>query len=686
MFHELLALVPDAIILSDATGHISMANAQAEKLFGYSCGELIGKPVEVLIPHRLRINHDRYRKSYESQSRARPMGAGADLYCLRKDGSEFPGDISLGPLNTEQGSMVMAVVRDMTIRRQMEAKSREAERYARSLIEASLDPLATISVDGRITDVNQATVEVTGVSREQLIGSDFAGWFTEPEKAREGYQYAFVAGGIRDWPLSMLHVSGRTVDVLYNVSVYLDETGHVQGVFAAARDITERKNLEQQLTYQATHDALTGLPNRVLLQDRLQQAVTQSRRNGQSVAVIFMDIDNFKQVNDTLGHAIGDALLRLVAERVRCGLREGDTVARFGGDEFVILLQCGTNIHDLDGVALKLLDIISKPYDIEGHRLYTNASIGITVSPLDGDDAETLLRNADTAMYVAKEAGRNGYRFFSVEMDAGLHEKLEIENLLRQALENEELELYYQPKANLKSGEVVGVEALVRWHHPRHGLISPSRFIPIAEKCGLITNIGLWVLNEACRQTRQWLDEGLNPVRVAVNLSAGQCRSDEVPAQIKGALSRYRLEGSLIEVEITESMVMNDTESAICTFWELREMGVHVAMDDFGTGYSSLSYLKRFPIECIKIDKSFIDDMEEDLNDREIVCAIIAMAHSLGLRVIAEGVENSAQLSLLFRSGCDEIQGYHFSKPLNAEALTPFLREGRRLMIDEGVI
>lgn len=289
-------------------------------------------------------------------------------------------------------------------------------------------------------------------------------------------------------------------------------------------------------------------------------------------------------------------------------------------------------------------------------------------------------------MYVAKEAGRNGYRFFSVEMDVGLHEKLEIENLLRQALENEELELHYQPKANLKSGEVVGVEALVRWHHPRYGLISPSRFIPIAEKCGLIANIGLWVLNEACRQTRQWLDEGLNPVRVAVNLSAGQCRSEEVPAQIKDALNRYRLEGSLIEVEITESMVMNDTESAISTFWELRQMGVHVAMDDFGTGYSSLSYLKRFPIECIKIDKSFIDDMEEDLNDREIVCAIIAMAHSLGLRVIAEGVENSVQLSLLFRSGCDEIQGYHFSKPLNAEALTSFLREGRRLMIDEGVI
>jgi len=679
MFHDLLEFAPDAIVISDAHGHISVINGQAEKVFGYTRAELVGQPIEILIPSRLRGDHDRYRKTYHGQPHPRPMGSGMEIFCVRKDGSEFPGDISLGPLETAEGRLVMAVVRDVTDRRRMEVQTRESARYARSLIEASLDPLVMISPEGTITDVNQATEMVTGLARDKLIGSDFAAYFTDPQMAREGYLHAFVNGIIRDWPLTIQHETGKRLDVLYNASVYRDESGNVQGVFAAARDVTERKQFEQQLSHQATHDALTGLPNRMLFNDRLNQAIVQSHRDGHNTAVLFLDLDNFKQVNDTLGHAIGDELLCGVAERIRQALRERDTVARFGGDEYVVLLHDVLGQTDLDSVAIKILHAVALPFEIQGNLLYANASMGVTVFPKDGDTPEALLRNADTAMYVAKEQGRNTYRYFTPDMDSGLLEKLELGNQLRQALQNHEFELHYQPKVSLGTGEVTGLEALVRWNHPQKGRVPPGRFIPVAEECGLISEIGLWVLNEACRQIRQWLDDGLQPGRVAINLSAAQCRTNEVIGRVREALAIHGLQEGMLEVEVTESMVMQDTESAIRMLWELRKMGVHVAMDDFGTGYSSLSYLKRFPIDCLKIDKSFVDDIEVDPNDCEIVVAIIAMAHGLGLNVVAEGVETETQLEFLRQNGCDEMQGYLFSKPLPANELAALIRQGLQL-------
>lgn len=679
MFHDLLEFAPDAIVISNAHGRISVVNSQAEKLFGYSKAELKGQAIEILIPARLRGDHDRYRKEYHGQPHPRPMGAGMDIFCVRKDGSEFPGDISLGPLETSEGRLVMAVVRDVTERRLLEAQNREAARYARSLIEASLDPLVTISSEGTITDVNHATEVATGVAREQLIGSDFAYYFTEPDMARNGYRQAFLNGMVRDWPLTLESVSGQKLDVLYNASVYADESGKVQGVFAAARDVTERRKFERELSYQATHDALTKLPNRVLFQDRLQQAIAHSRRAERNVAVLFLDLDNFKQVNDTLGHAIGDSLLCEVAERISNVLREGDTVARFGGDEFVILLQEGLAVADLDGITRKILNSIGAPYDIKGNLLYANASMGITIAPLDGDNPEALLRNADTAMYAAKGLGRNTYCFFSSEMDRGVREKLEISNQLRLALVNAEFELYYQPKVSLKTGLVTGVEALIRWHHPQLGMVPPGRFIPVAEEYGLINEIGLWVINEAGRQIREWLDDGVNPGIVAINFSAGQCRTNEIIERVKAMMTQYNLTEGMLEVEITESMMMHDADRAIGMLWELRKMGVHIAMDDFGTGYSSLSYLKRFPINCLKIDKSFIDDIEEDSDGCEIVNAIIAMGHGLGLKIVAEGVETEKQLKFLYENGCDEMQGYLFSKPVPAQQFVDLCKQGRKL-------
>ena len=681
MFHDLLEFAPDAIVISDAHGHISVVNGQAEKVFGYTRDELVGKPIEILIPSRLRGDHDRYRKNYHGQPHPRPMGgAGMEIFCVRKDGTEFPGDISLGPLETAEGRLVMAVVRDVTERRRLEAQTRESARYARSLIEASLDPLVTISSEGTITDVNQATELATGLARDKLVGSDFASYFTDPQEAREGYMHAFVNGIVRDWPLTLRHESGKEIDVLYNASVYRDESGDVLGVFAAARDVTERKQFELQLSHQATHDALTGLPNRTLLQDRLNQAIVKSQREGHSIAVMFMDLDNFKQVNDTLGHAVGDGLLCGVAERVRNVLREGDTVARFGGDEYVVLLQDVAGPKDLDAIARKILEAISLPFDQQGSLLYANASMGITVFPKDGDTADELLRNADTAMYVAKDQGRNTYRYFSAEMDSALLGKLELGNQLRQALQNNEFVLYYQPKVNLGTGEVSGMEALIRWNHPQKGKVPPGLFIPVAEECGLIVDIGLWVINEACRQIRQWLNDGLTPGRVAINLSAAQCRTNEVIGRVREALAINGLQGEILEVEVTESMMMQDTESAIRILLELKRMGVNVAIDDFGTGYSSLSYLKRFPIDCLKVDKSFVDDIEFDPNDCEIVLAIIGMAHGLGLKVVAEGVETEAQLEFLRQNGCDEMQGYLFSKPLPGNELANLISQGLKMV------
>lgn len=676
MFHDLLEFAPDAIVISDEHGHIKGVNGQAENLFGYDRVDMIGQSIEILIPRHLRGEHDRYRKSYHGQPHPRSMGAGLDIYCMRKDGTEFPGDISLGPLETEEGALVMAVVRDVTERRRQEAELREAARYARSLIEANLDPLMVVSVDGKITDANEAAEMATGFSRKELVGSDFCTYFIERECALEACKYTFLGGVVRDQPLTLLHVSGQQVDVLYNASVYRDEAGQVQGVLAAVRDITERKYFEQQLEHQATHDALTGLPNRALFQDRLLQAMAQYRRNGGSVAVMFVDLDNFKNINDSLGHATGDALLKDVAGRVSGELRESDTVARLGGDEFAILLQDGQGIQDLDNVARKILEVIARPCNIDEQLVFANASMGIAIYPLDGEDAATLMRNADTAMYYAKRQGRNGYRYYSHEMNHALRERMTLAADLRLALERGEFELHYQPKADLRTGNICGLEALLRWRHPQGSMISPAHFIPVAEEYGLIAEVGAWVIDAACCQMRRWLDDGLDPVRIAVNLSAGQFLFDDVVVRMREALTTHGIPGERLEVEITESMVMSDIEQAVRTFQDIKALGVNVAIDDFGTGYSSLSYLKRLPIDSIKIDKSFVDDIEFDSNSIVIIRAIDAMAHCMELRVVAEGVENEIQLSFLRTCGCDEMQGYYFSKPLPAGDVGALLRRG----------
>jgi diguanylate cyclase (GGDEF)-like protein len=431
----------------------------------------------------------------------------------------------------------------------------------------------------------------------------------------------------------------------------------------------ERKRYQEQLEHQANYDALTGLPNRNLLLDRLKQAV-YSQRQARSIAVVFIDLDHFKLINDSLGHNAGDTLLQKMAERLRLAVRDGDTVSRMGGDEFILVLNDQHNEDVVFRAMQRVVARVNEPITIDGRELYVTCSAGISLHPQDGTDVETLLKNADAAMYRAKENGRNNFQFYLAEMNTLVNERLSLETSLRRALERNELLLHYQPKLDLKTGRIVGVEALVRWQHPEWGLIYPDRFIPLAEETGLINQIGDWVLRTACAQNRAWQDAGLSPVVMSVNLSPRQFRQDALFKSVARTLSETGLRPEHLEMEITESMVMHNAEASIAILKGLKEIGVHLSVDDFGTGYSSLAYLKNLPIEILKIDRSFVHDINgaSGKGDGLLAQAIISLGHSLKLKVIAEGVEQESQLDFLKAHHCDEAQGFLFSKAVAPEA------------------
>jgi diguanylate cyclase len=441
---------------------------------------------------------------------------------------------------------------------------------------------------------------------------------------------------------------------------------------------TRTRGLEaanQQLRHLATHDALTGLPNRVLLDDRLQQAIAHADRDMRAFALLVCDLDRFKLINDSLGHRAGDELLQEVARRLTGVVRPSDTVARFGGDEFVLI---GTTIGDADdaaGLAARVMDILQAPVRIAAIDIHTSPSIGIAMYPEDGTTMQALLAHADAAMYSAKQQGRGNFQRYAPGMDAGTQDRVQLESELHNAVALNQLRLYYQPKVDTQTGEVRSAEALVRWVHPTRGLISPADFIPLAEECGLIGAIGGWVVREACRQTRAWQLDGVPTLRVSVNLSASQFRDSALVQSIRSALDDAGLEARYLEVELTESAVMSDPEKSIAVLEHLSAMGVLVSVDDFGTGYSSMSYLRRFPIDKLKIDRVFIDEIASRPEDASIVRAIVSLAHSLRLKVVAEGVETPAQLDFLRTAGCDEYQGYHFSRPLPAAEFERLIRD-----------
>jgi diguanylate cyclase (GGDEF)-like protein/PAS domain S-box-containing protein len=547
------------------------------------------------------------------------------------------------------------------------------------------DAVLCTDISGNITYLNLVAETMTGWCREEAIGKPLAEVF----RIIEGT----TRKAARD-PMEMAVAQNRTVGLTVNCVLIRrdgfesaiedsaapihDRAGRVTGAVIVFHDVSAARAMSSQMTHSAQHDPVTNLPNRLLLSDRITQAIALARRQNRPIAVIFLDLDHFKYINDSLGHAVGDKLLQSVSRRLLANVRGSDTVSRLGGDEFVILLSEIDCPEDATTSAKRILLSLNAPHSIAGEQdlQHIDGSIGISVYPEDGEDAEVLIKNADTAMYHAKENGRNNFQFFKAEMNLRAVERQSLEGGLRRALGREEFLLHYQPKVNLETGEITGVEALIRWQQPDRGLVFPAQFVPIAEDCGLIIQIGRWVLREACTQARAWQNAGLPPLPIAVNVSAVEFRDKGFVEGVRTILLETGLEARYLEVEVTEGVLMEDAESTTSVLQELKTMGVHLAVDDFGTGYSSLSYLRQFPIDVLKIDQSFIHQITSDPDDSSIVSAIIHMGKSLKHIVIAEGIETQEQRAYLQTQRCTEGQGYLFSRPLAAEQFAHLLQMG----------
>ncbi len=561
------------------------------------------------------------------------------------------------------------------------SRSREGDRLRLlgQVFDSSRDGIMITDETMHIVSVNPALARTTGYGEAQLLGQTPAFLWSarQPDVSR-----AIWEGLVRDghWQHEVWNrrANGEEYPALLSVSAVRDGEGRVTHHVGFLLDISERKAAEEKIAFLAYHDPLTRLPNRLLARERLELAIALAGRSGRKVALLFFDLDDFKMINDSLGHVTGDGLLKAVAERLLRCIREGDTLSRVGGDEFLLVLGDATSVDDVSTAAQKIVAELTAPFDVEGNELTTSVSLGMAVYPDDGPDFDTLLKKADTAMYSAKEAGRNTYRFYTRQMNVDAVEHLRLRTGLRQALEQGQFVLYFQPQVELVTGRMVGAEALIRWEHPELGLLAPARFIGIAEQSGLIVPIGEWVLREACRQAAAWhAQSGRADLVCAVNLSARQFRRNDLERSVAGALADSGLEPACLDLELTESILIQDTEHVLATVKRLKALGVRLSIDDFGTGYSSLSYLKRFAADKLKIDRSFVRGMAEDPNDAAIVRAIIQMARSLGLQTIAEGVENDRVRELLLVQQCDQAQGFHFARPLPGPELLHYARRER---------
>jgi diguanylate cyclase (GGDEF)-like protein/PAS domain S-box-containing protein len=669
----LIDAIPNPVYYKDREGRYLVHNRAWGELFGG--GEnWIGKTVFDMYPREIARAHDERDRALLE----RPSSTTYELLmptALGETRQMLYNKVSFVDQRGEVAGLI-GVVTDVTRYKETERALEASEARFRLLTESSLDLISVIEADGTLRYQSGALRSLLGYDPADTVGRNvFELVHRDDAESLRAAMRRIVEKRQSSSPIEVRfrHRDGtwRTFESLGTNCL---DNPHILGVVFNSRDVTDRKVIQQHIQHLAYHDNLTGLPNRSLLQDRLAHAIARAERSRRKVAVLFIDLDNFKNINDTLGHDVGDELLRQVSRRLSGCVRIEDTIARQGGDEFIVLLDSLEDARSASLVAQKVLNALRQPFAFGGTEQHVSGSVGIAVYPEDGRDAQTLMKNADTAMFHGKGLGKNTYQYFTSQMNIAVKRRMTLESALRRAVMQKDFVLHYQPQVDLETGEVLAVEALVRWKTEDSGTVMPGDFIPLAEETGLINEIGEWVLREACRQAREWQDQGLPPRRMAVNLSARQFADRGFLDMVTRVLAETRLDPAYLELEITESQVMRQTEGAMNLLNRLSKMGVQLAIDDFGTGYSSLSYLKRLPIQKLKIDQSFIRDITVDPNDTAIVVAIINMARSLDLETIAEGVETAGQLALLRSKGCRVGQGFFFAAPLRADALYPILR------------
>jgi diguanylate cyclase (GGDEF)-like protein/PAS domain S-box-containing protein len=673
-----LEAAANGIVITDRQGTIVWANHAFAAMTGYSKEEALGKNLRML---KSGEQPDSYYAEMWSTISSGKVWQG-EIVNRRKDGTTYTEEMTITPVSRDVGNPAdryfIAIKQDITERKRAEAELYRAHQMLQTILNTI--PQRVFWKDRNCTYVgcNRAFATDAGVNNPaEIIGkSDFElAWSGTADRYRADDKLVMEQGSTKlNFDETQSRPDGSLRWLRTNKLPLWDREGKVIGVIGTYEDITERKVAEERVQYLAYYDALTGLPNRTLLQDRLTKALAGARRRKDKVALLFLDLNRFKDINGSLGHSVGDLLLQEVAERLKKWAREQDTVARVGGDEFVIVLTAAKDGADAGVAAGRLMHAMSAGFVVQGRSFSISCSLGISVFPEHGADSETLIKNADAAMYSAKENVDHNFRFFTDDMNAQAVERLTLESSLRLALDKKELFLVYQPQMNIATGKIIGLEALLRWQHPKLGLVPPDKFIGIAENCGLIVPIGEWVLRTACSQARKWQDEGLPAVSVAVNVSAIQFRQADFCELIRRVLHDTGLASQYLELELTESLLLSNADVMFSVLQELKAMGLKLAIDDFGTGYSSLSRLKQFPVGRLKIDRSFIRDIVVNPDDAAITTAIISMAKSLNLKVIAEGVEDEAQMTFLRAHQCDEIQGYYFSKPLAVDKVADKLR------------
>ena len=679
-----------SIIATDAFGTITMFNAGAERLLGYSAEEAVGRRRVIELHHEEELLEHAERLAIESGQQVdgfeiltyRPTREGLEereWTYLTRNGLPLTVLLSVTALRDESGSLTgfLHVGTDVTLRKRVEQKLRTQS----AAVTAAMDGIGILNDRFEFTYANDAMAQLFGyVDHKALLGRSIIELYDPPEQVRLVTMIFPVVKERGRWRGEANGMRRDGGPFPQEISLTALEG---QGMVAVIRDITERTYAEEQIKHLAYHDALTNLPNRLLFKDRLTVALSHAQRDESRLAVLFLDLDRFKVINDSLGHNIGDQLLQSVAARVQSCVRESDTVARLGGDEFTLLLPGLIHPEDAAMVAQKILEALRYPFHIEGREFYITTSVGISSYPEDGVDAETLIKNADTAMYQAKEIGRDNYQLFNAHVNARALQRISLEQGLRRCLAHNELEVYYQPIFDFRSGVISGMEALLRWRHPEMGFVPPAVFIPLAEAIGVMIPIGTWVLRTACTQARAWHNAGFRDLTLAVNLSICQLQQLDLVQMVSEILADSGVPARLLELEITESSAMQNPDNSIRTLYELKRLGLRISLDDFGTGHSSLSYLKRFPIDTLKIDQSFVRDITSDPDTAAIVTAIIAMGHSLRLKVIAEGVEYTEQSSFLKRCNCDQMQGFLINAPVPASEFLQLLHardhDGRTL-------